>query len=278
MWRTALYCLGLANLSFLISPPAAADVITIIGDSRDGQVRDNGVSKTEESTVAAGRAGGAFIGDPVRLNSSIFFFSLSEIATLPIANVSFSVSLFQKQALDVGQHADLYALGFVGALPAIDNLPSSWYFSGENDLRSGIDLGTNIGSQSIVKVAEDFVTTATPLGTVSTYPSADALLTKFVQDLILIHGAGIDDFLVLRVNANSDFPETGTRTRYLFDSANALDIAARPALTVASVPEPSQSVFLFTSCLAAGISVVCSKRFRHRTDRLKLQLQVAQRL
>ncbi len=226
-----------------------ASIVNIVSHERDGSIRNSGVF-TFEGYLAAGRAGG-LAGQPVPDGSGILLFELPSLAPgQTILEANLQVTLLAASNLVSNEHADLYALGYVETLPPENDTNASWYYendindtwyySGSLDTRNGNDLGTNIGNTPIIKIADDFATTSTPLGDVYTDALADAALVGFINGLYDEHGAQGGDYLVMRLSANQLFDQN--YHRYLFYARDNTDAETWPVLSLTAVPDPSTVV------------------------------------
>ncbi len=183
----------------------SASTLNIASHERDGHIRNSGYSPTDVFSMTVGRGGGKE-GVPPGDHSAILFFELPSLVSGQfILEANLKVTLSQKLDLVSSERADLYALGYVETLPPENDLDDSWYYSGPHDARTGNDLGTNLGNTSILRLADDFATTSTPLGDVNTDDLADAALANFINRLYHEHGAQGGDYLAMRLSANGWF-------------------------------------------------------------------------
>ncbi|MFZ4470710.1 MAG: hypothetical protein ACOYOZ_15720, partial [Pirellula sp.] len=145
------------------------------------------------------------------------FFELPEIANLQtLDEATLQLSILAKTSDIVwGFDVDLYGLGYVDE-PV---LSASWQFAGDNDTRTGNQLGTGIGAASVTKIVDSFIPEGSSVGnrTVSG-PS----LVAFLRSLYAA-GARGGDYAVLRLNMNANVPpELSSGTPYWTMSADGV--------------------------------------------------------
>ena len=86
--------------------------------------------------------------------AGIAYFKLPEVLTsahLTEADLQFTLSNLGDNVLG---NLDIYGLGYVQGTPSTV-VPSSWYFDQADDTRTGNDLGTNIGTNTVTKIADN---------------------------------------------------------------------------------------------------------------------------
>lgn len=256
-FRLPAAILSVAILTSIMSNAEAAIDVSIVSHELDGSIRDTAIGPTDEPRIAVGKAGG-LTGEPVPDNSGIVFFELPTLAlNQTVLDANLRLTLSRADNLSAGENADLYGLGYVTSLPPADHINPSWYFTGSNDTRTGNDLGTNIGGNSILKITDNFATPNTSLGDLNTDNASDAALTNFINSLYTDHGATGGEYLALRVSANQVF---GSRYhRYLFDSRDNDVSSGWPELTLtlsdppAPVPEPT-SLLIWSALGTAALA------------------------
>ena len=154
--------------------------------------------------------------------AGIAYFKLPDVLTadsLTDADLQFTLSLLGNSVLG---NLDIYGLGYVTGTPST-SVPSSWYFDDANDTRTGNDLGTNIGTNTVTKIADNALLggTSNPSPSVhSTNASQDATLATFLRSLYTA-GATANDYAVIRFNVDDYVPHDGNQNRYNIGSVTS---------------------------------------------------------
>lgn len=227
----------------------SADVIKITGDTADRALMvwennpnfDGGVNS---STFRAGVAGTDAKDGKGR--AIIFVFQLpANLASTNISSISFSATL--ASITSAGYFAfsgDLYALG----VRSVNEVLKTDYYVGANDVSTGASL-----------IQDDFVTSATSLGVVSTDASGNENLTSFVKAQLDAGKAG--QYIFLRINPDYTTLPATIPAGYNFASADHSDgenLWPTLTITTSSIPEPS-IVAMFIGI--TGFLLTCGSRF-----------------
>jgi hypothetical protein len=153
-------------------------------------------------------------------------------------DTSLTLTIASEDVETTGEHADLWAVGYVpaenigdvganlnnGGVTDIDD-----FFLSEADTETKV--GWNIGADNTEKLWDDLVSQFS-LSSVASPPAANSNLTAFVNDLYLNHGAAAGDYLVLRVNYDVDMTNYDDWTFYTGDEASD---SLKPRLTLSAV-------------------------------------------
>ncbi|QNN21958.1 PEP-CTERM sorting domain-containing protein [Planctomycetales bacterium ZRK34] len=155
--------------------------------------------------------------------AGIAYFKLPDVLTadsLTDADLQFTLSALGNSVLG---NLDIYGLGYVTGTPST-SVPSSWYFDDANDTRTGNDLGTNIGTNTVTKIADNALLggTSNPSPSVhSTNASQDTTLATFLRSLYTA-GATANDYAVIRFNVDDYIPhDPGNQNRYNIGSVTS---------------------------------------------------------
>ncbi len=126
-------------------------------------------------------------------------------------------------ASTVAGNVDVWGLGYSSGIPPTTPPPANWYFDEETDTRTGNDLGTNIGTATVTKIANNFIPSTRPAAPpleVNTTSAQDITLAGWVQSLYDDHGAQAGDYAIVRLNL--DYYDPGTSSgRYHVGSSKA---------------------------------------------------------
>lgn len=228
----------------LVSSPASADTITLSGLTSDAGVTanlqlDGGSAAT---TFRSGLTTSSGFG-----RAGVWVFQLpTTLSASDIVSVSFSVGLVSISSTP-SFNADLYAI----TSSSSSSVLGSYYYNGSTaDTTSGVSL-----------VQDNFATSSTATGTVSTSTVGTTALTSFVSAQLTAGNGG--KYIFLRVSSDLD-TLLSQATGYNFATAdNTTSGVTLPTLTIittSSIPEPSTYAMIL-GLFATGLAV-CSRRTR----------------
>ncbi|MBI1370062.1 MAG: hypothetical protein GC162_15590 [Planctomycetes bacterium] len=154
--------------------------------------------------------------------AGIAYFQLPDVLTasnVQSADLQFTLSALGNNVLG---NLDIYGLGFLHGTPST-TVPSSWYFDGANDTRTGTVLGTNIGANQVTKIADNALpggaTNASP-SVHNTGPGQDATLATFLRSLYTAGAVG-GDYAIIRFNVDNYVQHAGNQNRYNIGSTTS---------------------------------------------------------
>ena len=237
----------------LATAPAFATSV-VIDAAATGEVDEPGTFSEGGPVVRVGQGGDS----PGREHSVVFQFALPEIGSSELISAA-SLS-FNYIALDgwspVTFNSDLYGLGWTGSPASFD--PDWFWGNSSDDIRTGNDLGTNIGTSPIWKLQDDIMTNTsagassnTPTGLVDTSASGDLELLSFINSLY-DSGATAGDLAIFRLNADQSNLQTGAsgyRLSGIADSGNVPTLT----LSVDPIPEPHTALLLGIGMMGLGL-------------------------
>lgn len=154
--------------------------------------------------------------------AGIAYFELPEVLTadnLAEAHLQFTHSALGNNVLG---NLDIWGLGYVAGAPST-TVPGSWYFDQDNDTRTGNDLGTNIGTAAVTKIADNKLPASSTLTTPLTHDTTvaeDQTLITFVRS-VYDAGAVAGDHVVVRFNVDDYVQHSGNQNRYNIGSATS---------------------------------------------------------
>ncbi|MFA6962838.1 MAG: hypothetical protein WC205_18930 [Opitutaceae bacterium] len=231
--------------SSFTSTIASAATVTVSGLTTDAGVTanlqlDGGSSST---TFRAGLTTSSGFG-----RSGVWVFQLPNISASDVQSVSFSVGLVSlTNSGSINFNSDLYAI----TATASNSVLGSYYYNGSAaDTTSGVSL-----------IQDNFTTTSTSTGAVSTSLAGDSALTSFVVSQLNAGNGG--KFIFLRISADTD-TLTSVAAGYNFATAdNITDGVTLPTLTITttSIPEPSTYAIIL-GLVAVGAAVMQRSRSR----------------
>ena len=267
-----LSCSALAAaLAAALAPAAHAAVLTAPGsiDDYEAQKRsDTGVYAASENFATSSRIGfqsnfnGTGANQPGGI-TSLYFFQLPALpAGETLSAATFSVGRLAETSTAATTvapnfNADLYALGFVNAVPKTVEAAQKFFYLG-NAAQTALPAGGPDVMGAVSRLVDNFFEPGDyiPAGGSPTATPDTADITSYVQGLY--NNAATNGFvpgtslLVLRLNPDADaIPTSGTQryfTAFEGTSTNggAGTAANRPAIMLTTVPEPA----------AAGVLVV----------------------
>ena len=236
----------------LATAPASATSLAIDATAT-GEVDEPGTFSEGGPVVRVGRGGDS----PNRQSSVIFQFELPAIGSSDlISAASLSFNYIALDGSPITFSSDLYGLGWTGSPASFD--PDWFWGNSSDDIRTGNDLGTNIGTSPIWKLQDDIMTNTsagassnTPTGLVDTSASGDLELLSFINSLY-DNGATAGDLAIFRLNADQSIPQTGAlgyRLSGIADSGNIPTLT----LSVDPIPEPSTALLLGIGLAGLGM-------------------------
>jgi len=222
-WRTETALAILSSVLFAL--PAAAFIIQ--GDPADGEIE---MPAATVDTVSEEHHVGHSGSNGNQQVSSIYLFELPDISSS--ADIFNSALLFSHNNNSGSfqsnpANADVWGLGYVASTA----IPTTWHFSGNTDTRTGNDLGTGIGTNPVVKVAESILSPESEDPSISPHriAVADSGLKDFLQ-LLYDEGASEGDYAVIRINVDEGL--STLNRRFDLASADDVDVADRPELRI----------------------------------------------
>ena len=198
-------------------------ITNISGDKGDGELLDTGETLNRGTLSRVGTGG----DPPLRAITVIYLFRLparKQGETVLAAHLRFGYPEI------VGRpefNADLYGLGWVSH-PA--KLNPNWYWAhSRDDVRTGNDLKTNIGTKEIAKLQDNLMTRRTSRGVAGTDQKGQSSLAKFLTSLYAA-GAKEGDLVVLRLSMDVRIARNSPMRGYTVSLADSGDKA--PVLSV----------------------------------------------
>jgi hypothetical protein len=240
------------TLALVFASRASAALLNVTGHTNDATLWDSNLNGVGDSTfeltsarlLAGGGGSGHFTG--------IMYFQLPAVGMNQfIAGADLKLTVTADQNTTAANRADVYGLGYITTTPAT-TIPNAWFYQGANDTRSGNTLVTNIGSNPVTKIADDFLLGGNSiiLGTAFNTSGSQDIVLKNYLDALYAQGAQAGDYAVLRLNLDAtpvDSPPNAIR--FEIGSSNNTTSAYRPLLTfdiqdVVPAPEPSSLLLL----------------------------------
>ena len=223
--------LVMALMGMMITGVAQADlVINEYSHANDGAVYGNGNFSAQDLIVGAA-TGGNYAG--------IAFFELPDLSSYYIQSAQLTLTVVSGGSMPTA-NADLYVLGYVSSPPS---LVSSWLLTSDTETRDGDTLGTGIGSDTPLKLADNLVTAGTtmnPGNTSQTNATQSITLAQYLTSLYDVYGAVAGDYVVIRVNPDFDeWQGSNTNSSKNFRYGGSHRGADAALLTLTLVPEPA---------------------------------------
>lgn len=150
---------------------------------------------------------GAFSTQDLIVGSAAGPANYGGIAFFPLPARSFSTASLALTVVVGGvlsnANVDVWGLGYVTGTPALNG---NWFLNADTDTRTGAALGTGIGTNTPVKIADNIVTQGTGVSA-GTRWQTDSLQGNRLKDFLnslQASGAMPGDYAVIRVNPDAD--------------------------------------------------------------------------
>ena len=226
MTRTTFSLAALAAVGVLaVGTPASAMTITSDGGGANN-ARDTNNDGIGDNTVDPSRLNvRAFNPTPNNIQVGVISFELAPLAPGETYDTASLTLDFLNVSGNPPYNVDLY--GLTRSPTAGPGAIAADYFEGALDATNTL-------------IADNFVTTATPTGSVTTDASANTNLVAFLNANAT---TGPGQFVLFRINNDAD--ESGVNNRgYQFGGNAAGDDGNQPTLTFTTIPEPASLALL----------------------------------
>jgi hypothetical protein len=204
----------LCAASLLFIPSLKADIVTIAESGNGGTLRDISGTISYLKGSSTGNVGEGGPGNNTQ-GSMLLFFELpaQPSSGFVSADTSLQISVASHDVANAGQNADLWAIGYV---PAVDigsigsNIGNGGVTDVDDFFLSAANTenrnGWNLTAANTTKIWDDMADN-TSSGALTAPGSANTALTTFINALFNTHGATEGDYLVLRVNYDTNMTD-----------------------------------------------------------------------